>query len=371
MKNKRKIHEIDSTNDIRYRGPLTYQTFRIFGWIFIALSQVTMFIELAETLSPEEAGSNSFLNYILTLAGNIATPLLLIANIAVILSARTGFKKSLIKFGALSAAAVAVFLLIYERYVIGVFSAGSTREAAYAAIEGKLSETGFIAFNIFLDLFLLTLVMFFLEYRPKKLFQGKSLIVFRLFVLIPILYEALSITLKVLTGLGKITLPVYVYPFLTTKPPVGFVVFIALALFIKRRERKFLKNGKTLEEYKAFLNTNANSWHFSVHAAIIMVIAVIVDIIIVVAFAMIYAAPLDGTAQYDASTMEALAIMLKCGFGGSTALLLIAPFMLLFSYNRTPKFPKLDLFIPIGGVALIIIVYIEGIFWLICNKIVG
>ena len=369
MKHRKKIHEIDSTNDIRYRGPLTYQHFRIVGWLFIALSQLTMFISLADALSPEEADGENLWNLILSIVGNIATPLLLIANIAVILSARSGFKKPLIQFGALSAAAVAVFILIYERYAVGFFAVGSTREEAYQQIGQILSAKGFLAFNIFLDLFLLTLIMFFLEYRPKKLFRGKSLIVFRLFVLIPILYEALSITLKILSGLNIIMISPYLFPFLTTKPPAGFVVFVALALFIKRRERKFLKNGKTLEEYKAFLDTNANSWHFSVHAAIIMVAAVILDIIFIIIFGVAYIAPITDPALSDSATAEAISIMLKCGFGGSTSLLIIAPFMLLFSYNRVPKFPKLDLFIPIAGVVLIVIIYIEGLFWLICNKL--
>lgn len=36
------------------------------------------------------------------------------------------------------------------------------------------SSTGFISFNIFIDLTLCTLVMFFINYNPKKYFQGKK-----------------------------------------------------------------------------------------------------------------------------------------------------------------------------------------------------
>ena len=101
-----------------------------------------------------------------------------------------------------------------------------------------------------------------------------------------------------------------------------------------------------------------------------MVIAAVVDILIVIAFALVHGAQLSG-AQFDASITESISIMLKCGFGGSTSLLFIAPFMLLFSYNRTPKYPKLDKFIPIVGIVLVFLVYLEGLYQLVYSKFAG
>ena len=363
MKRKRKIHEIDSTNDIRYRGPLTYQQFRMLGWLCIAVSQVAVLLAVAQSIFPERFAKTENLRLVLSMIGNVAMPLLLIANFAVILSSREGYKKLLTRFGALSAGAVAAFFLLYERYIIGFFAVGSTRAEAHAYIDSHFFTDGFIAFNLFLDLFLCTLVMFFLDYNPKKHFKGKKLLLFRLFALIPIIYEAVSVLLKILASLGRIKLPVESFPFLTTKPPIGFAVFVALALFIKRRERKFLKNGKTLKDYKSFLRTNANSWHFSVHAAIIMAVAAIIDLTVIVVYAIVYSAPLYGTEMYEPAMYEALYIIVKSGFGSSLPLIIIAPFMLLFSYNRKPKRPQIDRYVPIGGVALIIIIYIEGIFY--------
>ena len=372
MKKRNKIHEIDSTNDIKYRGPLTYQHFKMAGWFFIALSQIPVVMSIGDMINKDSAGNAQLLRTILSVIGNIAAPLLLIANFALILTARAGYKKLLIQYAALSVGTIAVYFMIYERYVIGLFaSLSSSRSEAHEMVKEIMAEDGFLAFNMFLDLFLCTLVMFFLDYRPKKHFQGKKHMIFRLLVLIPILYEGVSITMKILAGLHIISISPLAFPFLTTKPPMGFVVFVALALFIKRRERKYLKSGKTLEQYKGFLETNSNSWHFSVHSAIIMVVAVIIDFAVVLVFAVAYSVPYADTPLSESALYEGISIIAKCGFGESLALILVAPIMLLFSYNRAAKNPKFDKFIPLAGVGLIAIVYFEGIFEIICNKFAG
>lgn len=362
MKQRRKIHEIDSANDLKYRGPLTYQHFRILGWIFLAIGQIAVIISLKNKLSDQEVRSfGEILRTVFSLLGEIATPLFLLANFSQILTASGNFKKLLVKFGALSGAAIVGFTIVYERYAVGILSIGSTRSKAHEVIASFFSGESFVAFNLFLDLFLCTLVMFFLEYRPKKYFTGNKLIIFRLFAIIPIIYELTSLILKILASVHYITIPVGLFPFLTTKPPFEFVVFVALALFIKRRERKFIKNGKTIEEYNEFLGTNANSWHFSVHSAIIMAVAAILDLITAVAVLLIYSAKYTG-AEAEEMMTEGLELILKCGFGSSLMLIGIAPVMLLFSYNRKPKNEKLDKLIPLIGLGLMAIVYIEGIY---------
>jgi hypothetical protein len=53
------------------------------------------------------------------------------------------------------------------------------------------------------------------------------------------------------------------------------------------------------------------------------------------------------------------------GFGGSVSLFLLAPLVLLFSYTRKPKYPRLDLLIPVAGMVAIVFVYLEGTHWLL------
>ena len=38
MAARKKLHELGAHNDIRYRGPLSYQTFQVLGWSCIILS---------------------------------------------------------------------------------------------------------------------------------------------------------------------------------------------------------------------------------------------------------------------------------------------------------------------------------------------
>ena len=363
-KTKTKIHEINSTNDMKYRGPLTYQHFRMIGWVLIALAQVMALYMLGESLFPDKIPDIGRWSFVLSVLSQMASPFLLVANFAVILSGRESYKKLLVRFGALSAGTVAAFILVYERYAIGIFTLLSgSRAQADEMLEEVFSEQGFMAFNLFLDLFLCTLVMFFLEYTPKRFFRGRKLIVFRLLALTPILYEAVSVLLKILVNMNNLRLPVRLFPFLTTKPPIGFVVFVALALFIKRRERRFIHNGKTIEEYRAYLATNSNSWHFSVHAAIIMAVAAVLDFIILTAASLIIAAEQYGTELYDFALEMAGSKMVDCGFGASMPLIFLAPLMLLFSYNRAPKHPQLDRVIPIAGVVLVSLAYAEGILY--------
>jgi hypothetical protein len=65
-------------------------------------------------------------------------------------------------------------------------------------------------------------------------------------------------------------------------------------------------------------------------------------------------------AEIETSIYTGMRIASAVGFGGSIGLFLLAPLVLLFSYTRRPKNPMLDLLIPAAGIALILLVYLEG-----------
>ena len=187
--------------------------------------------------------------------------------------------------------------------------------------------------------------------------SGGRVIRFRAFAVLPIVYEIACIVLKSLSVERMIKLPFIVFPFLTVKPSMTFLVFIILAFYIKRRERRFLKTGRTPEEYEQFLKTKRNSFQFSRFTAIILAIIGVLDVI-----AMLFAGYIiQALNQWTEISFEYVSAHLNAlGVGQSLALLLLAPLMLLFSYTRTPKLRILDSFIPIIGVALIALVYLEG-----------
>ena len=45
-KKRVRLHEASAENDIKYRGPLSYQHFQIFGWLCIVLSVVMILLKL-------------------------------------------------------------------------------------------------------------------------------------------------------------------------------------------------------------------------------------------------------------------------------------------------------------------------------------
>lgn len=370
-----KLYEITAENDIRYRGPLSYRHLRIFAWVFLAMAQVGLFLSVASKVDPVWGAEISWITEAMSFFGNLSLPLFLLAAFSVILNVKDGYRKIIILYSACCVGIIIGYIFVYNHYFIGLVNAAmKDRTEAKNMVDMIIvlvSSNGFISLNVFVDLLLCTLFTYFINYHPTKFFQGKKIIIFRLFALLPVIYEILSIIIKILSASGEIILSVYVFPFLTTKPPAMFLMFIALAFFIKVRERKYRKHGKTLKEYKAFLKTNANSLHFSVYTCIIIVITIVIDLIsLIFVTVLIFAA--NGGAELVANEeiviqfFSALSSAIKLGFGGSFVLLFAIPFVLLFSYTKTYKDKLIDKAIPIGGIALILAVYGEGIFQLLC-----
>ena len=149
-------------------------------------------------------------------------------------------------------------------------------------------------------------------------------------------------------------LPFYVFPFLTTKSPIIYLIFIVAALWIKNRERWFIRLGATRQEYHEFLKTNRNSLSVSITLSVIILLSVFLDILLLLIALIYYAAnnlPSDNFVDVVFGTF---------GFGQASSMILAIPFIFLYSYKRRHKDTRLDLIIPILGIALIVLVYVEG-----------
>ena len=289
-KRRLKIHETTLENDIRYRGPLSPTHFKILGWLCIVIAQVAALIRLAGRIDAGfGASSASWLNALDNIAA-LSLPFLLIVNFAQLLNAHDGYRKQLMLNSAAMAGICALFYLVFYRYFVGGLAALLKEPSeALPAVKTMLSlflPYGFASFNIFVDLFLCTLTMIFLNYNPRRVFVGKARFIFRLFALLPIGYEVGCMLLKLYAAKRLIQIPVWAYPLLTVKPPMTFVLFVALVLFIKTRELRFRRHGKTHEEYKAFLKTRRNSLNFSVFLAIMLVVVSFVDLLVVFSFSL-------------------------------------------------------------------------------------
>ncbi len=364
---RKKLHEMTIQEDIRYKGLLNYQHFQIFRWLCIVLEVLSGMLSLGakldEGLAKETAGLQSVLAYVT----GLSLPFLLISNFSKILNNSEGYKKQLIKNSAAALAIFAVSAGFFSRYVVGATGKLVTDPEDVLPVMTSLfrsaSPGGFIAFNLFIDLFLCTLFMFFLNARPKRVLTGKKVLILRVLVLLPLAWEAASWILKWKSAQGSITLPFWTFPLLTVKPPLTFIVFMLLAVHMKTRELRFCRHGRSHEEYLAFLKTNRNTFHFSVFLAVILVLAALADFIILMVLMGYQAGSLETLAnEVEARFGEFSRAAIAVGFGEAITLLFVAPLVLLYSYTKEPKNKKISMLIPAVGIVLIIILILEGIY---------
>ena len=158
-------------------------------------------------------------------------------------------------------------------------------------------------------------------------------------------------------GLGNIdVIPFFIYPFMTTKSPLVFAIFVTVSLWIKNREKVFLRFGATKEEYQKYTLTNRNSLSFSIHLSIIIAFYAIIEILLLIVLVLVFFSIKGDNAEGIETYFDAF------GIGQAFSCLIAIPFILLYSYTREHKNGSFDLIIPMGGFALIAFVYIEYIY---------
>jgi hypothetical protein len=131
-----------------------------------------------------------------------------------------------------------------------------------------------------------------------------------------------------------------------------FVVFISMAVFVKLRERRFQALGYTHTQFRAFLRTNRNSFHFSVFTVVLLLLAGLIDLFV---YSLITGV---GTAAFTAPFTRSVSSAL--GLGDAVPLTVLSPLMLLFSYTRRHKNKAYETFLPIVGMGIYTFAIIEG-----------
>ena len=367
---RKNIHLVNEENDIKFRGPLSYRHLRIAGWLFLLISQIGVILTIASNMNFYDF--NPIVLNLLKSASSLMAPLFLFAAFSLVLTAKDGYRRLLITYTFGAIVMYLLFVVVFLHFGVGLLTALSSDyqqafNVAYQLVS-FLNIGGAFSFNIFIDLLLCALVTFFINYRPTEHFQGKKIYIFRAFVILPLAYEIASITVKMLASSGVFAISPFVIPLLTTKPPVAFLLFVVLALFIKNREKFYIKHGKTHEEYNAFLNTNVNRLHFALFLAFAIVAAVILDIVLAIGvlFIKVAAIPSDtDPAQMETAVLAAIQSTYNMGFGGCLPMLLIVPLIIFFDYTKAYKNKMIDIIIPAVGLGLIALVYVEGLFELI------
>ena len=356
-KKKKNILTVTNSNDMSYRGPLSYRSMKVLAWLcFVCMHIVTVKTFKEHMLHKED---QSVWYAVVKLLSPFGLSLMLVANFAIILNGHEKYLKQIIR-NALAAICFAVCgYYVYWRYIIGLLTAFTGDETAVKPTLYKLFSSfkiwnGYISYNVFLDLFLCTLTMYFINYNPKKHFQGKRIYIFRSMTLLPIAYEIACIVIKIMASSGEVTIPVELYPWLTTKPPLTFLILLAMALYVHKREKHYLEAGKTVKDYRAFLKTKTNSWQFSKHLCGIILKVALLDVLVYFLLSVFYYVYLKVDVEKAAEAVS------KMGFGDTMTLIMLVPVILLFSYTRDHKDKKADIIIPVIGVCTIGWVYIEA-----------
>ena len=368
-KKRTKFHEFTAENDIKYKAPLNYQHFQILGWACIVAAVAAGII----TLGGKVAGEGVIKQYgtlgnVLSFISQFALPLLLMASFARILNNTDNCRKLLMINGGAALGIFVVTTFIGSRYFIGIMEKILTPPERVVPIVSDIISVfvpgGFLAFNMFVDLFLCTLMMYFLNAHPKRVFTGKKILILRFMVILPIAYEAVCFILKLQAIKYEITLPLWSFPLLTMKPPVMILLFIVMAFVVKIREYRYCKHGNTHEDYQAFMQTNRNSFHLSIRLCILMVIFAVVDLLLLVLLTYLNAnsfGALNASGELAEEASDTFVnLSLAVGIGKSWPIGLLAPFMLLFSYNKQPKKKIISLILPVVAVVLCIFIVLEA-----------
>ena len=340
--------------DMKYRGPLSYRALRIIGWIAFACGQALVFASISSRIlgmSQFNTTQTAILNFISTLA----TPLFIIASFSLVLSGQRKPFHFLLIYGIGYVALGAAFCILYSRYINSLFvQLGLSETLVDSYVNDFLKDH--VEINVFADLLMFTLFHFFINYTPKKIFVGKKTIIFRLFSLIPVIFIITSYILRILHGTGAINLSFYFHPFMATKSPLVFLIFVLMSLWIKNRERIFLALGATRKDYHDYLKTNRNSFTVSVTLVTIILFVAVLEVVLLIGLFAYYSGYMGAEFSYFSEVLSVYQL------GQCSAMIIAIPFILLYSYTRTHKQSNLDIIIPLAGIGLVVFVYIESIY---------
>ena len=339
-------------DDIEYQGPLSYRYLRILGWIAFVLGQLALMNSLTSNFNWDPLGPvvQTIFNY----ASTLMTPFFIIASFGMVLSGNRGYRNFILLYGAAFLAIGLGVIFAYYRYVNGLFTASNAAELG-TIIETFISDK--ININVFADLFTFTLFHYFINYTPKKYFQGKKIYIFRLFSLLPVIYSIVSYVLKTAYALGALSnLPFAFFPFMTTKSPLVVGIFVVISLWIKNREKIFIKVGATKEQYNIYLNSKRNSLSFSIILSVVIAIFALIDFIAMMVLVAIH------MFSTNPALVEVNDFISAFGAGQAVMCVLAIPFLMLYSYTRDHKNTQIDLFIPVAGIGLTAFVYLEFFF---------
>lgn len=336
-----KIDRLIAKQNIKYRGPFSYRTVRIFGFLAMLFAQLYIAYSFASNIAETPEWTTTLVE-VLEILSIFALPLFLMANFCVIMSSKNNVKNFLIFYTSIALLIYFAIVFVYYRYVGGFSSAITGGDpAATAEMSELITKNVFgkiINYNVFVDLALFALFFFFFFYTPKNIKSKKGMLIFRLCSLIPVLITIASTILYGFYYMGTINLPALVLAIMPCRSLTIYAIFFILSALLKLRKQKFIKMGGTEEEYENYSQSNRSSLEVSTLAAIVIFGVCLIDFVL--PFISIYS--------------------IFFGVGLNFYFVLIIPFIFLLSYTRKPKLKIIDTLLPLIFILLTIILYLEA-----------
>ena len=362
-------------NDIGYGGYLSYRHIRIIGWLCMALAQVGVVLGFAMKINPANVASLERWQTAFNFFSALPVPLFMLANLSVILSKKGDWKKLFITYGGLAFGLYVLANFIVMHFVFRAITAFGVPYEFHAlsmsagALLAAFGHAGY-TLNIFIDLLLICLLFFFMNYEPKsQAFAGKRVYLFRLMAILPFAYEIIAVVTKFRIATGSWQIPHYVFFLLPSKPPFIFLAFAVVAVALRIAQYRYLKRpGKTVEDWEVYTQTKAHSLKVSIMISVVFLVTSLLDLVTFFLILILYAMAVSQSANPEAAVQLGFDALFAAGFGEAIVLILVIPLVILYSYRKQHKNPKIDLFLPVGGILLIALVYVEGLFQVvICN----
>ena len=358
------VNDVVNEPDIKPTKKVGYRGIRIIAWVLLAISTLSVVFAAGSHLISSASASfqtaSSYINFL----GYLPVPLFLLANFSVILKSGNNYKRLFILYGALFAAMFVLINFVVLHYIMGSMVTILKYDyfKAYTSANNMMNNSlsSVTSLNIFVDLLLCALTYFFLTYMPKSnLFQGKKIYIFRSFIIFPLLYVIGCTLLKLCASREMIVIPFFVYPLLATKPILTYLSFMIIMFIFAYRRRYFMKRGLTQEQYDEFLLSRRNSSQLSIIIAFVFSGVALIDLIILVIGKYSFSVASNLTDSYDA--------MVQFGIGSTFPLIFVVPFTIIYDYSKKYTNDLVDILVPIGGVALIAVVLLEGFFQVITH----
>lgn len=260
---------------------INFITVKYIGLMFMTIAQVANFFAVKHILACPLSEGDALLTALDVIKnfGVLTMPLLLIAMTSSIILKDEKIGKVVIKNLILTLVFYVAEVLIFLFYLVPTVNdilldfAGAELDSAEIMTDmlGEFSNV-----NVFIDLFLCSLIYLFFVYEPKN--NKVPLVVWRLLTLLPVAFIAASFVINGLVKLKLLHVNFYIGALLPHKKIITYVFFFATILFVKFKDRLYTASKKhRYTSFDEYLASDAAARHHNAFLICLIILLSVVD----------------------------------------------------------------------------------------------